>query len=66
MRLALDHVIMAVPDLDQATDALQRVLGLRATRAAGTRGSGPRTPWSPWAAPTSSSVAVADEQAAAR
>ncbi len=31
MRLALDHVILAVPDLAGAADALERVLGLRAT-----------------------------------
>src|SRR5919202_1096892 len=32
MSLALDHVILAVPDLDRAADALERVLGLRASR----------------------------------
>jgi hypothetical protein len=32
MVLALDHVILAVPALDEAAEALERVLGLRATR----------------------------------
>src|SRR5690349_22840142 len=65
MRLALDHVIMAVPDLDQATDALERVLGLRATRGGRHPSLGTENAVVPLGGAYLELVAVTDEQSAA-
>ena len=65
MRLALDHVILAVPDLDEAADALERVLGLRATRGGRHPSLGTENSLVPLGGAYLELVAVADEEAAA-
>ena len=65
MRLALDHVILAVPDLDHAAEALERVLGLRATRGGRHPTLGTENALVPVGGAYLELVAVADEQAAA-
>jgi catechol 2,3-dioxygenase-like lactoylglutathione lyase family enzyme len=65
MRLALDHVILAVPDLGAAADALERVLGLRATPGGRHPTLGTRNAVVPVGGAYLELVAVADEQAAA-
>jgi catechol 2,3-dioxygenase-like lactoylglutathione lyase family enzyme len=64
MRLALDHVILAVPDLDRAADALERVLGLQATRGRRHPSLGTENSLVPLGGAYLELVAVADEQAA--
>jgi catechol 2,3-dioxygenase-like lactoylglutathione lyase family enzyme len=64
MRLALDHVIIAVPDLDLAADRLERVLGLRATRGGKHPTLGTENALVPIGGAYLELVAVADEQAA--
>jgi catechol 2,3-dioxygenase-like lactoylglutathione lyase family enzyme len=64
MRLALDHVILAVPDLDRAADVLERVLGLRATRGGSHPTLGTENSVVPLGGAYLELVAVADEQAA--
>ncbi len=65
MRLALDHVILAVPDLDRAADGLERVLGLRATRGGRHPSLGTENALVPLGGAYLELVAVADERAAA-
>src|SRR3712207_8062190 len=62
MRLALDHVILAVPDLDQAADRLERVLGLRATRGGRHPDLGTENALVPMGGAYLELVAVTDEQ----
>jgi catechol 2,3-dioxygenase-like lactoylglutathione lyase family enzyme len=64
MTLALDHVILAVPDLDAAADALERVLGLRAMRGGRHPTLGTENSLVPLGGAYLELVAVADEQAA--
>src|ERR671929_1725171 len=64
MTLALDHVILAVPDLDAAADALQRVLGLRAMRGGRHPTLGTENSLVPLGGAYLELVAVADETAA--
>jgi catechol 2,3-dioxygenase-like lactoylglutathione lyase family enzyme len=65
MVLALDHVILAVPDLDEAGEALERVLGLRATRGGRHPTLGTENSLVPLGGAYLELVAVADEGAAA-
>jgi catechol 2,3-dioxygenase-like lactoylglutathione lyase family enzyme len=64
MRLALDHVILAVPDLDAAADGLERVLGLRATRGGRHPSLGTENALVPLGGAYLELVAVVDEEAA--
>jgi catechol 2,3-dioxygenase-like lactoylglutathione lyase family enzyme len=64
MTLALDHVILAVPDLERAADALERVLGLRATRGGRHPTLGTENSVVPLGGAYLELVAVADEEAA--
>ena len=64
MRLALDHVILAVPDLEKAVDGLERVLGLRATRGGRHPALGTENALVPLGGAYLELVAVVDEQAA--
>ena len=65
MVLALDHVILAVPDLDHAAEALERVLGLRATRGGKHPTLGTENSLVPLGGAYLELVAVTDEKAAA-
>ena len=65
MTVALDHVILAVPDLDAAADALERVLGLRAMRGGRHPTLGTENSLVPLGGAYLELVAVTDEQAAA-
>ena len=64
MSLALDHVILAVPDLDHAAAALERVLGLRATRGGRHPTLGTENSLVPLGGAYLELVAVTDEEAA--
>jgi catechol 2,3-dioxygenase-like lactoylglutathione lyase family enzyme len=64
MRLALDHVILAVPDLEKAADGLERVLGLRATRGGRHPALGTENALVPLGGAYLELVAVADEHVA--
>ena len=64
MRLALDHVILAVPDLGRAVDGLERLLGLRATRGGRHPALGTENALVPLGGAYLELVAVVDEQAA--
>ncbi|HYY12783.1 MAG TPA: VOC family protein [Kineosporiaceae bacterium] len=65
MRLALDHVILAVPDLGTAAAGLEQVLGLRATPGGRHPALGTENALVPLGGAYLELVAVADERAAA-
>jgi catechol 2,3-dioxygenase-like lactoylglutathione lyase family enzyme len=65
VRLMLDHVVLAVPDLDEASVALERRLGLRASRGGRHPSLGTENALVPVGGAYVELVAVADAAAAA-